>query len=177
MTVAEKDIAAEVAVRGLPLRTALQAVATKRIDAILDGLAKEPHWKLRSKGGVRDIFFHSTLENVPAFLGSMMETAEAHKYRAADVGVYLQPQHQGVAYHCEFSLPFDPADALETAKMKGLFTAASERLIGEGAYFSRPYGEWADKVYNRDAQSREALRVVKKILDPNNVLNPSKLCF
>ena len=61
--------------------------------------------------------------------------------------------------------------------MKGLLSTASERLIGEGAYFSRPYGEWADKVYNRDAQSREALRVVKKILDPNNVLNPSKLCF
>jgi len=54
---------------------------------------------------------------------------------------------------------------------------AGKRLISDGAYFSRPYGEWADPVYNRDAASRDALRTVKKILDPNNVLNPSKLCF
>jgi FAD/FMN-containing dehydrogenase len=107
----------------------------------------------------------------------MLAAAEAHKYPAADVGIYLQPQHQGVAYHCEFSLPYDPSDARETAKVKALFSAASEQLIAEGAYFSRPYGEWADPVYNRDAQSTTALRTVKKILDPNNVLNPSKLCF
>ena len=49
--------------------------------------------------------------------------------------------------------------------------------MAEGAYFSRPYGEWADAVYNRDAASRDLLRAVKKILDPNNILNPSKLCF
>lgn len=177
MAVAEKDIAAEVARRGLRLQSAIAGLATQRIDAVLDGLAREPHWKLRYKGGVRDIFFHTTLENAPAFLAGMITAAEAHKYPAGDVGVYLQPQHQGVAWHCEFSLPFDPADAGETAKMKSLFTAASGRLISEGGYFSRPYGEWADRVYNRDAQSREALRVVKKILDPNNVLNPSKLCF
>ncbi len=30
---------------------------------------------------------------------------------AADLGVYIQPQHQGVSHHVEFSLPYDPADA------------------------------------------------------------------
>ena len=108
MAVAENDIAAEVSRRGLRLQTALQAVSTKQIDAVLDGLAEEPHWKLRYKGGVRDIFFHSTLENVPAFLHTMIATAEAHKYPASDVGVYLQPQHQGVAYHCESASPSIP---------------------------------------------------------------------
>jgi hypothetical protein len=177
MTVAEKDIAAEVAVRGLRLQAAIPAVATTRIEAVLDCLAGEPHWKLRYKGAARDIFFLTTLENAPAFIASMIDTAEAHKYPARDIGVYLQPQHQGVAYHCEFSLPFDPTDAGETAKMRDLFTTASERLISEGCYFSRPYGGWANTVYNRDAASREALQVVKRILDPNNILNPSKLCF
>ena len=177
MAVAEKDIAAEVAARGLRLQSAIPAVATTRVDAAVDGLAEEPHWKFRHKGSVRDIFFLTTLDKVPAFVGSVVDTAEAHKYPAGDIGVYLQPQHQGMAYHCEFSLPFDPTDAGEKAKMRGLFAAASEQLIGEGAYFSRPYPDWADKVYNRDAASREALRVVKKILDPNNILNPSKLCF
>jgi len=174
---AEKDISAEVAARGLRLVTALPALPTARVEAVLTGLAGEPHWKLRHKGGVRDIFFHTTLDKASGYLATMLAAAEAHKYPTADVGVYLQPQHQGVAYHCEFSLPFDPGDAREAAKLKALFTRASEQLIGQGGYFSRPYGEWADPVYNRDAQSTAALRTVKNILDPNNVLNPSKLCF
>ena len=177
MAVAEKDITAEVAARGLRLLGAAPGLATTRVEAVLDGLAGEPHWKLRYKGGVQDIFFHTTLENAPGFLSTMMSTAQAHTYPTGDVGVYLQPQHQGVSYHCEFSLPYDPTDAHETANLKALFSKAGERLIGQGAYFSRPYGEWADLVYNRDAQSTAALRAVKSILDPNNVLNPSKLCF
>ena len=177
MAVAEKDITAEVAARGLRLLGAVPGLATARVESVLDGLAGEPHWKLRYKGGVQDIFFHTTLENAPGFLSTMMSTAQAHTYPTGDVGVYLQPQHQGVSYHCEFSLPYDPTDAHETANLKALSSKAGERLIGQGAYFSRPYGEWADPVYNRDAQSTAALRAVKSILDPNNVLNPSKLCF
>lgn len=177
VAVAEKDISAEVAARGLQMLKAVPGLATARVESALSGWAGEPHWKLRSKGGVQDIFFHTPLDKAPDFLATMLAAAEAHKYPTADVGVYLQPQHQGVAYHCEFSLPYDPTDPKETAKLKALFTKASEQLIAQGAYFSRPYGEWADPVYNRDAQSTAALRTVKQILDPNNVLNPSKLCF
>ena len=107
----------------------------------------------------------------------MLDEAVARRYPVADIGVYLQPQHQGVAYHMELSLPFAAADKADAAKARGLFSSASGKLINEGAYFSRPYGEWADPVYNRDAAGRDALRTVKKIVDPNNVLNPSKLCF
>ncbi len=177
MAVAEKDIAEAVAAQGLRLLPAIPGLATSRIEAAIHGLADSSHWKMRCKGSVRDIFFHTTLENAPGFLSTMLDAAAAHKYPVADVGVYLQPQHQGVAYHCEFSLPLAPDDKHDVDKVRALFTDASTRLINGGAYFSRPYGEWADPVYNRDAASRDALRTVKKIVDPNNVLNPSKLCF
>ena len=49
--------------------------------------------------------------------------------------------------------------------------------MAEGAYFSRPYGEWARPVYNRDAQPRTRFARSRGILDPNNILNPGKLCF
>jgi FAD/FMN-containing dehydrogenase len=139
-----------------------------------DGAA---HWKLRAKGGVADILFHTPLDKASGYLATMLDLALAHKYPAGDVGVYLQPQHQGVAYHMEFSLPFAKDDKRDADKARALFSAASRRLIDDGAYFSRPYGEWADPVYNRDAAGQDALRTVKKIVDPNNVLNPSKLCF
>ena len=61
--------------------------------------------------------------------------------------------------------------------MKDLSDDLAANLIAAGAYFSRPYGAWAQPVYNRDAAARDALRKVKEIFDPNNVLNPSKLCF
>ncbi len=177
VAVSEQDIAAEVAIRGLRLQTAIPGVATSLIEGVLGGVASGPHWKLRAKGGAADIFFHTTLENAPGYLATMLRAAAAHDYPVADVGVYLQPQHQGVSYHCEFSLPYAPEDNAEAAKVRALYSDASTRLIAEGAYFSRPYGEWAGPVYNRDAATRDTLRVVKKILDPNNILNPSKLCF
>ena len=183
MAVAEKDIAEAVAAHGKFL-SAIPGLATSRVAAAVYGLYDAgaaadgaAHWKLRSKGAVRDIFFLTPLDKASGYLATMLDAAAAHKYPAADVGVYLQPQHQGVAYHMEFSLPFATDDKREAGNVRALFTAASTQLINDGAYFSRPYGEWADPVYNRDAAGRDALRTVKKILDPNNVLNPSKLCF
>jgi FAD/FMN-containing dehydrogenase len=177
VAVAEKDIAAEAAARGLKLQPALPGVTGGRVDAVLGGVTADPHWKLRAKGGVADIFFHTHLENAPGYLATMLGAAVAHDYHVADVGVYLQPQHQGAAYHMEFSLPYAPEDKADAAKARALYTDSSNRLMSEGAYFSRPYGEWAGPVYNRDAAARDILRTVKKILDPNNILNPSKLCF
>jgi hypothetical protein len=173
----EKDIAEVVSGFGLRILPGLSALATSRVVQAVGGISGEPYWKLRAKGACQEIFFLTTLEKAPGYLGTMLSAAAVHKYPASDVGVYIQPQHLGVSYHCEFFLPYDPSDAREVATVKELYLDASEQLIGEGAYFSRPYGAWALPVYNRDAQSTNALRTVKGIFDPNNVLNPGKLCF
>ena len=47
----------------------------------------------------------------------------------------------------------------------------------QGAYFSRPYGIWANMVYKADARTTVVTQKVKDIFDPNNVMNPGKLCF
>jgi FAD/FMN-containing dehydrogenase len=177
LAVAEQDIAGEVAAQGLELWPTLPGVASSSVDAVLGGVAADPHWKLRAKGGVADIFFHTHLEDAPGHLAAMLRAAVAHDYPVADLGVYLQPQHQGAAYHMEFSLPYAPGDTADAAKARSLYSAAGRGLMAQGAYFSRPYGEWADAVYNRDAAARDILRTVKNILDPQNILNPSKLCF
>ena len=102
----------------------------------------------------------------------------AHGYAADDVGVYIQPQHQGVTHHVEFSLPYDATDAgTRGATCEDLSDDLAADLIAAGAYFTRPYGSWAQPVYNRDAASRDALRKVKAIFDPAGVMNPGKLCF
>jgi FAD/FMN-containing dehydrogenase len=137
----------------------------------------EPFWKLSARGGCQDIFFLTTLDKAPRMVEIVWETAAALKYPTDEIGVYIQPQHQGTSQHLEFSLPYDPGDAQEVARMKEVYREASAALIAQGAYFSRPYGEWADLVYSRDATACRVLKAVKRIVDPNNVLNPGKLCF
>lgn len=137
----------------------------------------EPYWKLRYKGGSQDIFFLTTLDKTPDFVTTTVSAANDRQYPAADIGIYLQPVHQGVGCHCEFILPFDLENQAEVHKIEALFRDASLRLFRQGAYFSRPYGIWADMVYNADARTTTVTQKMKEIFDPNNVMNPGKLCF
>ena len=73
--------------------------------------------------------------------------------------------------------PSIPRNSKEAEKVKQIYTEASEALIAQGAYFSRPYGTWADLVYRRDADAAAHAAGAKQIVDPKNVMNPGKLCF
>ena len=113
----------------------------------------------------------------PEFGKLMHSAAEALHYPTADIGVYLQPVHQGIGCHYEFYLPYDPNNEKEAASVRKLLTGASEKMAKQGAFFSRPYGIWADMAYRRDKQATLLLKKLKGIFDPNNVMNPQKLCF
>jgi FAD/FMN-containing dehydrogenase len=107
----------------------------------------------------------------------MKGVAAEYRYRYDDVGCYIQPMVQGRGCHCEFNLPCDASDANEVSEVKRLFQDASEKLMKNGAFFSRPYGPWSEMVYHRDAEGAAALKKLKAIFDPNDILNPGKLCF
>ena len=138
---------------------------------------KKPYWKQCYKGSCQDIFFLAPLSKVADFIGLMKRTVGRYQYSYEDIGCYLQPMVQGRGCHCEFNLPYDESDAGEVAEIKRLFSEASEVLLKNGAFFSRPYGLWADMVYSQDAEGLAALKKLKNIFDPNHILNPGKLCF
>jgi FAD/FMN-containing dehydrogenase len=139
--------------------------------------SKEQYWKLINKGGCQDIFFITTLDRTPEFVKVMHSVAKKYGYPASDIGIYLQPLHQGASCHCEFNLPFYQDDLHEVTRIRDLYIKASEELFKYGAYYSRPYGIWANMAFNRDTQTTILLRKIKGIFDPNNVMNPGKLCF
>ncbi len=174
----QKKGMAEAAKRlGMEPAKAVSGVSAYELLRIIGNHSDQPHWGLRRKGACQDIFFVTTLDKVPGFIEVMSGTAEQCGYPSSDVGVYIQPMVQGTSCHCEFSLFYDPNDAREATRIKELYSRASEALINAGAFFSRPYGEWADLAYRRDGESVAALRKVKSILDPHNVMNSGKLCF
>lgn len=171
------EVQAEARASGLVVREGVPGVSHDAIETAFTSVSPTPHWKLARKGGCQDIFFLTTLDKAPGFVEVVEAVARRHSYPVADIGVYIQPQHHGVSQHVEFSLPFDPSVPKEVATVKTLFETATEALVAGQAYFSRPYGLWADHVYRRDATASRVLTIVKDIVDPNRVLNPGKLCF
>ena len=137
----------------------------------------EPYWKLRYKGACQDIFFLTIYDKLEGQIGVMNDLAEKSGYAASNVGVYIQPVVQGTGYHCEFNLFYDPENPGELNRAKELSTSATKNLMAKGAFFSRPYGENAGMIVNRDAATVAVLHKFKKIFDPNNVMNPGKVCF
>jgi len=129
-------------------------------------------WKSRLTGGYQDIFFITNFEKIPVFISIM------DKLIPLNLGVYIQAINQGTSYHCEFDIFYNPFDKQETISVKEKFLEASIKLMDSDAFFNRPYGLWAKEVFKRHQDSTQtALKKVKKIFDPNNVLNPGVLCF
>jgi FAD/FMN-containing dehydrogenase len=137
----------------------------------------EPYWKLRYKGACQDVLFLTIYEKLEGQIQVMNELAEKAGYPVSDLGVYIQPIVQGTSCHCEFNLFYDPGNPSELARVRELSTSAVKNLMAKDAFFSRPYGENAPMVFNRDAATVVILNKLKTMFDPNHVLNPGKVCF
>jgi FAD/FMN-containing dehydrogenase len=168
------DIAQRLGVKPVP---AIGKVTASNLLKTVQHPSQEPYWKLRYRGASQDIFFLTIYDKLPELIAIMNDAAAAAGYPAADMGIYVQPLVQGSNLHCEFNLFYDPANPKESHRIRELAAAATQRLMAAGAHFSRPYGENTRMIMNRDAATVAALKKVKNMLDPDNILNPGKLCF
>lgn len=135
------------------------------------------YWKNRLRGACQDIFFITRPLKTPKLVEIMDEVAAKNGYPIADIGKYIQPIEHNRACQVEFSLFYNPEDEQEKAMVAKLNREAALALMNEGAFFSRPYGEIAQIVYDRAANYTMALKRVKKVFDPKNIMNPGNLCF
>ena len=159
-----------------PLR-AVGGISAQEILTAAQRPAADPYWKLHTRGGCQDIFYLTLRERLAAQIGSMSDLADRSGHTAADMGVYIQPVVQGTSWHCEFQLFYDPASSSERQRIRTLTAMATSSLMSQGAFFSRPYGDNAGMVMNRDAATVGVLQTFKRIFDPNNIMNPGKVCF
>ena len=172
-----QDIAAITQRLGVEAVKAAGGVSANEILKAVQHSSVEPYWKLRPKGACQDVFYLTLWDQLEGQIGAMNELAEKAGYAASDMGVYIQPIVQGTSCHCEFNLFYDSANRREFNRVQELSASAIKNLIAKGAFFSRPYGETAGVILNRDAATVAVLDKFKKIFDPNNVMNPGKLCF
>ncbi|MDP2646044.1 MAG: FAD-binding oxidoreductase [Desulfobacterales bacterium] len=135
------------------------------------------YWKHALQGNCQELFFITKMSKVAGFVDTMSAVAGKNGFPISRIGCYVQPIDNGRACHCEFDLFYDKEDPDQIETVKSLTKEAAETLYGQGAFFTRPYGMLSDMVYSKTADYTAALKKVKRMFDPNNILAPGNLCF
>ena len=170
-----KDIARETNVK---LEENLKDVKSSEIESLLNRASEVPYWKVRAKGECQEVMFTTTLDRVQEFYQIFQEAAKEVGFPLDQIGAYVQPMNQGTNTHVGFDLYYTLGEDDSTEKVIMLLGRGQKKLLDEGAYFSRPYGVITDAVFEKASPlTVDAMKRVKAIFDPNNVLNPGTLCF
>ena len=174
-----REVAQELSIPDLPTTVpGAPGVEKEMADTLRSAWPKErTYWKFAHKGSCQDLFFHTVLGKAQAFTQKITEVAAKHGYPANEIGFYVQPVVYGGACHFEGNFYYDPANTEEANRIQKLYAEAAEAVLDMGGFFSRPYGVVADMVYQRAASYAALLKKVKKLMDPNNVMAPGRLCF
>jgi hypothetical protein len=173
----EHDISKIAQQAGVTPTPTYRGVTGSKFSRLIAAPSAEPYYKSLIKGGFADIHFLSTMDKAGQFVEAMSAVTEEHQYPASEIGVYIQPILFGRACHIEFTFYYNPEEATASAQMERLFKAASAAMARAGAFYSRPYGCWADLAYTQCPDTVEALHKIRRIFDPGHVLNQGKLVF
>lgn len=153
-------------------------VKASDVESFLNGSMDNPYWKLQVKGECREVMFTTTLDRTQEFYHIFQEEAKNVGFPLEQIGAYVQPMVQGTNTHVCFDLYYSLGDENSVEMVISLLGNGQKKLLDMGAYFSRPYGLITDTVFEHSAPGTvDAMKRVKAIFDPNNILNPGTLCF
>ena len=127
----------------------------------------------RFRGAYNVIPFICIARQLPMFRQVLAQLTAAFKYDANNIGQLLLPV-EPASFHFQYSFYSDPSNQQEHMLVKKFYDTLSETLIKMGAFFSRPYGNWAAMVYNKANGYKELIKEIKEVIDPDNIMNPGK---
>jgi len=156
----------------IEIRDSVSGISASEVLRMISEPSEVPYWKVREKGNCQDIYFISSYYDVSKLVS--LATRSLREKGLSEIGIYIQPVSQGHGHHCELNLFYEGEDPAERERVKEAYLSLSAALMQEGAFFSRPYDLIAEMVYSRDPITRQALKRVKGVFDPNDVLNPGK---
>ena len=143
--------------------------------SLLGGISPEPYWKARPLGGMREIFFQTTMDKIPHFLKFFSAMVKEAGIAPDQVATYIQPQIGGRVCHLEFIIGYDRAESREAGRVNAFADSAAAPLIEAGAFFSRPYGAWTKPAMDAAKTTAWIYKKVKTIFDPDGILAPGRL--
>ncbi len=171
------EVGAEFSIQPQKTVGGVAGLGNTMIDKLRNLPADGDYWKTSFKNSSQDVFFITTMDRAQEYVDIAQGYAAGYGLNINEVGVYMQPLERGRACHVSICLPCDLTDEKEVAQIKDLHVELSDKLVAEGAFFTRPYGPWADMVYRKASTYSATLKELKQVFDPNNILNPGKLCF
>jgi len=148
------------------------AAAQKVLDEIEAPQGYERFKRLRGSYAV--IPFICMARQVPLFNRVVGQIAQQFKCDPGTMGSLILPV-EPARLHFQYSFYSDPSNGQQQAMLRQLYQVLGSTLIKMGAFFSRPYGEWAGKVYEKADAYKSMLKKIKKEIDPENIMNPGKL--
>lgn len=155
----------------------LPGIGKKMLSLLRKPWHKDVYWRNQWKGGAQGLFFIGKPSVTPLYIGMVEKIAGAHGYPIDEIGMYIQPIEHNRACHMDFHFFYDPRSESEKALIRSINYRAAKELLNAGAFFTRPYGDLAAIMYERAAGYTAVLKRVKKLFDPNNIMNPGNLCF
>lgn len=170
----KQDLMDEAARLGLRVLGTLAGRAAAEVTAAQSSYPATSY-KARISGDYEEVFFLTTLDKAPTFIGLARRLAAEHGWPASDVAVYVQPRLQGRNCHLEFVLPFSPRDQERREQARRLAHALSEASASAGGFFSRPYGHWSQLARAANPSIADYMRHTKSFFDPDRILNPGRL--
>jgi hypothetical protein len=111
------------------------------------------------------------------FYDLTLRSASDNKRENVELGFMIMPLNFGGSYYFEPHLYHHPEDQSEHNVKRSQFINISRALIHAGGFFPRPYPLWANEVYFRMGTYHRKIKMIKNLLDPNNIMNPGKLAL
>ncbi|MGZ3558274.1 MAG: FAD-binding oxidoreductase, partial [Thermodesulfobacteriota bacterium] len=137
--------------------------------------AEKTYWKNIWRGGSQSLFFIAKPSSAPLYVDTVKKMGAQYEYPISDIGIYIQPIEHNRACHMEFTFFYNPANPLEKTRIADLYRHVALTLLNQGVLFTRPYGELSSMVYERASGYSMALKRLKKVFDPKNIMNPGNL--
>ncbi|MEM2915290.1 MAG: FAD-binding oxidoreductase [Candidatus Bathyarchaeia archaeon] len=134
--------------------------------------------KARFKGAFHDVAFYTNLSKVTELWDVVTDVAKQYSYDVNNIGAFILPIERGRSCYCEFDFHRNPKDPEDSNKIRRLWLKANEAVMERGALLAKCYGPLNEIFWKKvDPIYVEKLRALKYELDPNNIMNPGKLCF
>ncbi len=167
---------------GLVATDSIAGIEQKDMIPILDGQTVDPHPKYSDQTVATDIFYTTTLDRLPNHIAHVENFLEQHQFPLDRLNIYIQPVIQARATHLEFSLIADRPEMSNNISTSYKFVSKIGKDIAEyavlnGGFFSRPYKLVKEFAFAGHEVYMDGLRRLKKIFDPNDILNKGELCF